>query len=1187
MSPSITLADKPLASCSDRPALEQLARALWRSEGPRGAALLVGAGLSRGAVLSSANIPPPPLWFDLAAAMRAELYQVDPAAAPWDPLRLAEEYRTYFGQAALDSFIRSHVRDIAWSPSETHVALLELPWSDVLTTNYDTLLERAAVVTERAYEPVRSEQEIAFAKAPRIIKLHGTIGASDHFVIAEEDFRTYPARHAAFVNLARQCFVENELCLLGFSGDDPNFLAWAGWVRDHLGSAARRIFLAGALDLSPAKRKYLEARNIAPIDLSEAVKDVASEHRHAAATRLVIDALSSLKPLFAHAWRPAPARSAAFDTDAAVQAAACDATLARWRDDRSSYPGWLVCPSGSRHDLRFATEMPRMTLLDAIDPVRVAQAMADFCWRHQAALWPIPDPYIATVRKFADPVHSAHLAPADRLLIATALLEDARRYDNEALFSEMAGLIENIAPAGSDGRSALRYQQCLKAIHKMDFGLAAALCDDIDSSDPAWQLRRASIQAALGMMPEAETTITAAVIDLRERERVDRGSLWVRSRLAWATFLQFCLSRLDSGRTSWPTRFRESRCDPWQEIESVTQAVVTAHRKRLGKPERPMPNFEPGSFREPSRTIYFGSHIEPYDELTLLLEQGGVPARLDYMSMFTGDRFEALELRHQPTLTWYCALLANGLGKADAQFNRYFGRVAIAALDETVTNGLIQRLEIARDYWLAHQDRADQVSRTFARDRLLFVLELLARLSVRLDDARATKLHLETLQLAMRPEFQNSRFAKPLTNLLGSTFEAVSPAARAVMVLPDLDLPLASDDLGPDPVEWLGTAGLQQARRNQALRAIVGRLLEAAKGERRRAAISRLTLLHFTEALTPTEARRFAKVAWARLDEGDPALPADTAVFPHFWAQLPAHGRDAPAVVAARLYGPNAPTNSSHLANMIRAVSTKAARPDTFQARELFDTIVALRFKAIDEKNFGAAFNARLNRYDPSREAHFAGAALSKVVAPCLASADRTASRLEAIERFGRETGSSAAIGAMVEFIDKHQQARISLEVAVRRGLVSRDSDQVSYAIDAVSLWLNRHGQGKHALPDTLIDQLVAVVELRQSPALWRLLDGLTEVMDSGRLNEARRTRIDTALGDLIVETHYATIDPESEAAGTISLVRREAVRLAVKLNDAGFASEHVTAWLAVARADPLPEVRHALTAPSDHSVQH
>jgi hypothetical protein len=67
----------------------------------------------------------------------------------------------------------------------------------------------------------RTTADLAHAGGRRIIKLHGSLGTSGHFIIAEEDYRTYPTRFAAFVSLARQVFIESELCLLGFSGDDP------------------------------------------------------------------------------------------------------------------------------------------------------------------------------------------------------------------------------------------------------------------------------------------------------------------------------------------------------------------------------------------------------------------------------------------------------------------------------------------------------------------------------------------------------------------------------------------------------------------------------------------------------------------------------------------------------------------------------------------------------------------------------------------------------------------------------------------------------------------------------------------------------------------------------------------------------------------------------------------------------
>lgn len=128
-------------------------------------------------------------------------------------------------------------------------------------------------------------------------------------VISEEDYRTYPQRRAAFVNTARQVFIENELCLLGFPSDDPNFLQWAGWVRDRLGGGARRIYLVGALDLLPVERRLLEARGVAPIDLAPAVRAERADRRHATANSLFFAHLEAAWPAEPDEWDPTPYRN--------------------------------------------------------------------------------------------------------------------------------------------------------------------------------------------------------------------------------------------------------------------------------------------------------------------------------------------------------------------------------------------------------------------------------------------------------------------------------------------------------------------------------------------------------------------------------------------------------------------------------------------------------------------------------------------------------------------------------------------------------------------------------------------------------------------------------------------------------------------------------------------------------------
>ena len=76
------------------------------------------------------------------------------------PLRLAEEYRAYFGQAALNDLIRKEIHDTAWQPGALHQSLLDLPWSEVMTTNWDTLLERSAqTIHTRIYGLVSKQSE--------------------------------------------------------------------------------------------------------------------------------------------------------------------------------------------------------------------------------------------------------------------------------------------------------------------------------------------------------------------------------------------------------------------------------------------------------------------------------------------------------------------------------------------------------------------------------------------------------------------------------------------------------------------------------------------------------------------------------------------------------------------------------------------------------------------------------------------------------------------------------------------------------------------------------------------------------------------------------------------------------------------------------------------------------------------
>ena len=344
------MTERDITKITDYPLIQKLAQALWQSEDDgHGVAIMVGAGFSRSAATTQDINKKMPIWANLAKKIAEELGEEEHT----DALRLAQMYQDYFGKQTLYDLLKNEIDDEIWQPAELYQQLLTLPWTEVLTTNWDTLLERAARdIHEPIYDIVNKQEDLACCHSPRIVKLHGTINLSSDLIFTQEDYRHYPKKYGIFVNFVRQVFVENELCLIGFSGDDPNFLQWIGWVRDNLQSNARRIYLVGALNLSSAKRKYLESLNVAPIDLSELVDDIDDKDlKHKTAIELFLTQLSSFKVKKAWDWFPKQ-----FDEIIKLYSRnqgeiKLDEALSALRKDRESYPEWIICPNFLRLSL--------------------------------------------------------------------------------------------------------------------------------------------------------------------------------------------------------------------------------------------------------------------------------------------------------------------------------------------------------------------------------------------------------------------------------------------------------------------------------------------------------------------------------------------------------------------------------------------------------------------------------------------------------------------------------------------------------------------------------------------------------------------------------------------------------------------------------------------------------------------
>lgn len=212
-----------------------------------------------------------PLWSDLAHAMLKKLGEKSslPIIGAESSLRIADRFRREFGEGLLQSFVESQLRDSDFGPSKLHDDLIALPWSDIFTTNFDTLLERTVQSSSiRGYQVITDHRQLVGRRGPGLIKLHGSVQHPGSLTLSAEHFRRYPLDKAAFVNTVRQSMIEKVFLLIGYSGEDPNFLNWSGWIRDELGEAAHRVYLCGYFGASRSTGAIHNDPNIRVIDLA-------------------------------------------------------------------------------------------------------------------------------------------------------------------------------------------------------------------------------------------------------------------------------------------------------------------------------------------------------------------------------------------------------------------------------------------------------------------------------------------------------------------------------------------------------------------------------------------------------------------------------------------------------------------------------------------------------------------------------------------------------------------------------------------------------------------------------------------------------------------------------------------------------------------------------------------------------
>ena len=638
--------------------INKIKEKLWASENNSNATIMIGAGFSRSASINSFESDKFPLWRNLKKKLIDELENRNQGntTESKSPLKLASEFEASFGRQELDKIIIDSIPDQNYEPTDLHQILLNLPWADVFTTNYDTLIERAARgVHEKKYNVIYAPEDIPGKPQPRIIKLHGSLPSFKPFIFTEEDYRKYPYHFAPFVNTVQQSLMETCLCLIGFSGEDPNFKKWVGWVRDNLGDSKIPIYLIGVLDLQSSERELLLKRDIRPIDLSPLFskdKYPNADLRNYKALKWFLLTLYQSKPPKKNNWPNYKSNKTNVDIDddlppipkyidskiidrkiPKIKDDFSDSELERllqyWIQERKEYPGWIIAPSSVRTNIWYDIDGKYWKLVKKVSRLNSEQKLILFdelCWRFNLSLFPIWDDFVPILDSFLlenipfndvkdlDFIDSNGIKQSFEEVqreefqkrwvnILITLLKYYQEKHNEGKFYPWLTALDKIKYLNKNWTAEYYYLATFDAIEQLDANNLIKLLNAWPDFEelPEWSLKKASILLEIGEQNKSEKLVRNSLKKIRNQINSGSENFTKYSEEGISIYLLSLIEQIKD----FENRDRlEHFWDRWTELKKydsdISEIISQASNSVLAeeiiiKPQKlEVPKFDPG-----------------------------------------------------------------------------------------------------------------------------------------------------------------------------------------------------------------------------------------------------------------------------------------------------------------------------------------------------------------------------------------------------------------------------------------------------------------------------------------------------------------------------------------------------------------------------------------------------------------
>ena len=269
-------------------------RSLYEEKEQNNLVIFVGAGISE----NYANINGGtgfPSWQTLIDAMVAEDMQHKNDV---DFLKTAQIFQDNNSKEALVNKVKElFPKDYDFH--EIHKLIFDLEPEHILTTNYDSLLEKAMRYKnlDIKYHIVDSDEKIPLSKSKQnlLVKAHGDLHRGN-IVLSEQDYNEYDKNFPLILSFIRYVFSKYKVLFIGFSLSDPNFNKILYWVKNILDENSIKHSVILHDDISESERIHFEKKSVKVLTKDEIVSEVLANTEDE--NNYLIEALNFIKKGF-------------------------------------------------------------------------------------------------------------------------------------------------------------------------------------------------------------------------------------------------------------------------------------------------------------------------------------------------------------------------------------------------------------------------------------------------------------------------------------------------------------------------------------------------------------------------------------------------------------------------------------------------------------------------------------------------------------------------------------------------------------------------------------------------------------------------------------------------------------------------------------------------------------------------